>query len=172
MLKTLKISQFARVSRECRESVAIFPRLEQRNRGTEEQRESKKNSSSNDEDSLSGKTQKTSDPKKAARKQSSLPAHTLPADWTPNTSNRRFAEERGIDCDNLAEIFRNWCKSKNLKSRDFDSEFNNWIRRERLPAQNRSMLSKSVLNDLANENLQRQAEALDRLEETQQEEET
>lgn len=60
-------------------------------------------------------------------------ATQLPADFTPNDTNRRLAAERGLDLRAVYEQFADFHRSKGNTFKDWHLALNNWIRREQPP---------------------------------------
>jgi hypothetical protein len=51
----------------------------------------------------------------------------LPADWEPRGEHEALARDRGADVAREAEHFRAWCKSRGVKSADWNAAFSSWL---------------------------------------------
>lgn len=58
-------------------------------------------------------------------------AHQLPEDFEPNATNRRIAEERGLDLRSVFEQFADHHRAKGTTMKDWHLAFNTWLRREK-----------------------------------------
>lgn len=100
------------------------------------------------------------------RSRRSKPLREIPDDWKPTDRHRKTALERGLDCAIEAERFVNYCKAHGRKYRDFNAAFSNWLTSgyaNRTTGGRQPALSKSQLNDLANQELQKRMSELDRM---------
>lgn len=100
------------------------------------------------------------------RSRRSKPLREIPDDWKPTDRHRKTALERGLDCAIEAERFVNYCKAHGRKYRDFNAAFSNWLTSgytNRTTGGRQPALSKSQLNDLANQQLQKRMSELDRM---------
>lgn len=86
----------------------------------------------------------------------------IPDGWRPTEANRRLAAERGVDCGELADRFRDWCEANGATYKDFEAAFNAWIRREKTGSPAQSARSRTQANDDANAAMQRRMGELDR----------
>ena len=66
-------------------------------------------------------------PRKGAKR-----AHQLPDDWQPSDAHRQLAAERGVDLDEEAAKFRDWCAANGATKKDWEATFRNWIRNARV----------------------------------------
>lgn len=100
------------------------------------------------------------------RSRRSKPLREIPDDWKPTDRHLKTALERGLDCAIEAERFVNYCRAHGRKYRDFNAAFSNWLTSSytnRTTGGRQPALSKSQLNDLANQQLQKRMGELDRM---------
>lgn len=100
------------------------------------------------------------------RSRRSKPLREIPDDWKPTDRHLKTALERGLDCAIEAERFVNYCRAHGRKYRDFNAAFSNWLTSgytNRTTGGRQPALSKSQLNDLANQQLQKRMGELDRM---------
>jgi hypothetical protein len=73
-------------------------------------------------------TNKPSSTKKvgASRRKPETP---MPDDWTPKPAHVKYAADRGVDGRHEEGQFRAWCASKDMRYRDWDAAFRNWLGR-------------------------------------------
>ena len=53
----------------------------------------------------------------------------LPPDWAPNLEHVALAKSFGINCNQQAEMMRDWARDQNARGADWDSRFRNWLRK-------------------------------------------
>lgn len=87
----------------------------------------------------------------------------IPDGWQPTEANRKLAAERGIDCDELAARFRDWCEANGAAYKDFAAAFGVWIRREKTNRPAAQSPSRTQSNNDSNADVQRRMGELDRM---------
>jgi hypothetical protein len=104
---------------------------------TREHRERSKEQDGNVPKNVRGNTPETETETETEEKQGGKPPATtkkatqLPADFTPNDSNRRIAAERGLDLRACFEQFADHHRARGSTFKDWNLAFNTWLRRER-----------------------------------------
>ena len=58
-------------------------------------------------------------------------ATQLPDEWRPSAAHSDLATERGVDLDEEAAKFRDWCAANGATKKDWEATFRNWIRNAR-----------------------------------------
>lgn len=65
------------------------------------------------------------------RKQTASRGTRLPDDWRPSEAHARLAADRGVNVNEEADKFRDWCAANGAVKKDWEATFRNWIRNAR-----------------------------------------